>query len=398
MKKIVFWLMLLTGLISRANAQSVIRDSIYSAALQEMRPIEIVLPKGYSIQQKYEVVYATDGDWNTKIAADIQQFLQIQFMPPVIIVGIYNTYKGGITQRTRDFTPTHMGGGGLEDGGADRFLSFISGELMPRVNSRYRSNGKNIFFGGSLGGTLGMYTFIKRPAMFDAYLLADPALWWGGSYLQQLAAASLDTLLSSPKILLITARPPTIGAQGIASMESILRSKPATGLRYELLKYDNETHNSMVFRTMYDGLKLIYNGYSKEPLELRPAAGLVAPGKPYRVKCIGETFTGLRYTTDASGPNRTSPLVDSGVIRLSGPAELSVKAFCNLDAYSQTNTGSFRLSKPWTGETKPGNGIPGGLMFSYYEGSWDQFPDFSKLRPVRSGYADKNFRTDNLPR
>ena len=41
--------------------------------------------------------------------------------------------------------------------------------------------------------------------------------------------------------------------------------------------------------------------------------------------------------------------------------------------------------------------VPGGLKYSYYEGSWDSLPDFSKLKPVATGVADSTFSIQKLP-
>ena len=62
-------------------------DSLYSEILKEGRRLEIVLPDGYNAQtpEKYDVLYITDGEWNTRIVSNIRQFLNIQFIPENII-------------------------------------------------------------------------------------------------------------------------------------------------------------------------------------------------------------------------------------------------------------------------------------------------------------------------
>src|SRR5689334_9524456 len=81
-----------------------IRDSIYSDILKEKRAIQVVLPKNYKSEspEKYEVMYVLDGEWNVQFMANTQQFTQDEaFMPPIILVAIFNT------DRNRDFLPTH---------------------------------------------------------------------------------------------------------------------------------------------------------------------------------------------------------------------------------------------------------------------------------------------------
>ncbi len=40
----------------------------------------------------------------------------------------------------------------------------------------------------------------------------------------------------------------------------------------------------------------------------------------------------------------------------------------------------------------------GGFNYAYYEGTWDQWPDITKLTPVKTGITDSSFDTDKLPR
>src|SRR5580692_11703941 len=81
------------------------RDSIHSTILNEKRIIQVVLPEKYKAgsQDKYDVLYVLDGDWNTKTMTNIEQFIEGEaYMPPTIIVGVLNV------DRDRDLTPTHV--------------------------------------------------------------------------------------------------------------------------------------------------------------------------------------------------------------------------------------------------------------------------------------------------
>lgn len=180
-KNFILLLVLAPVLTGTASAQStglpVIHDSIYSNILKEMRTLEIVLPDNYHPDQaaKTCVLYVTNGEWNTNIASDIQQFLEIRFIPHHIIVGIDDAPKGKGNLRFRDLTPSHPAGGEGSAGGGEAFLGFITKELMPYINKKYANNNKNILFGASLGGLFGIYALLKEPNSFMAYLLADPS-------------------------------------------------------------------------------------------------------------------------------------------------------------------------------------------------------------------------------
>jgi len=73
------------------------RDSIKSAILNEKRVIQVVLPAKYKpgSADKYDVLYVLDGDWNTQLAKDMQNFIEGEaYMPPIIIVGVLNVDRG----------------------------------------------------------------------------------------------------------------------------------------------------------------------------------------------------------------------------------------------------------------------------------------------------------------
>ena len=79
-----------------AQEQAEIKDSIYSNILKEQRDIRIKLPDGYKpgSTDKYEVIYITDGEWNIGLFTYIYNFLKGEnFVPPVIMVGVDNSYK-----------------------------------------------------------------------------------------------------------------------------------------------------------------------------------------------------------------------------------------------------------------------------------------------------------------
>src|SRR5476651_2464171 len=88
-------IIIVSGFITKVSAQERPgkKDSITSAILNQKRFIQVVLPPDYKpgSADKYDVIYVTDGDDNTKTIADIQYFIGREgFMPKVIIVGILN--------------------------------------------------------------------------------------------------------------------------------------------------------------------------------------------------------------------------------------------------------------------------------------------------------------------
>jgi len=377
----------------------IIKDSLYSDLLKEMRPLEIVLPANYatSPNMKFDALYVTDGEWNTRIVSDIRQFLNIQFIPENIIVSIPNVYPNHMNQRGRDFTPTHTDGM-PESGGAEKFLAFIKTELLPYINKKYRTNGANTLYGSSLGGIFAMYAFCKEPQLFQSYLMADPAWWWDNNYIRGLVKENLDKLVPMDKTVLITGRE---GApykyMGIAAVDTILAAARAKGAHWKTMLYNDETHNAMIFRTIYDGLKYTYAGYMKESFNFHPMNGIVLQNKPVTLRMSNnESFKNLHYTTDGSSPTANSPLVTDTLL-INGAARVTIKSTSNREMYNKIVTGNFRLAPgPLPAFAKAKNAVAGGWQYSYYEGAWDSLPDFKKLQPLQTGIAGKDFAVNKL--
>src|SRR5204862_917376 len=106
-------------------------------------------------------------------------------------VGITNT------DRTRDLTPTkgtmnNPGGPPFRfptAGGADNFLKFIETELMPSIESDYRTQPYRVFAGHSFGGLFALHVLMSRPEVFNAYIVVSPTFPWDNDFLMRKAEA-----------------------------------------------------------------------------------------------------------------------------------------------------------------------------------------------------------------
>lgn len=105
------------------------------------------------------------------------------------MVGIENT------ERRRDLTgETQV----AEDkkvapvvGGSAKFRAFISDELIPEINKKYRTTKEKGIIGESLSGLFVMETLMEKPELFDFYIAFDPSLWWNNQYLVKNAQKNL---------------------------------------------------------------------------------------------------------------------------------------------------------------------------------------------------------------
>jgi predicted alpha/beta superfamily hydrolase len=81
----------------------------------------------------------------------------------------------------------------LHTGEAPRFLRSLKEEIIPLVDSNYRTSADRGIAGWSLGGLFAGYALLNAPETFQRYLLVSPSLWWGGgSVLKQVTQLAND--------------------------------------------------------------------------------------------------------------------------------------------------------------------------------------------------------------
>ncbi|MBO9632874.1 MAG: hypothetical protein J7578_07120 [Chitinophagaceae bacterium] len=298
-----------------------------SDALHEKREINIYVPAGYTKDTAtYDVWYAVDGEWDTRLFTNIFNYVvAMGFAPPSIIVRVPNRYVNGFNLRDRDLTPTRWKDVD-SSGGADQFLDFFEKELMPYIRKHYWTNGESALIGSSLGGMFAIYTLLKRPTLFHFYITADPALFFDDNFVPCLAAKTINQIQYSNTVL-------NIGGRSGASyhymvrdvMDSVLRKEAPASLHWHSALYDNETHGSSVFKSTYDGIKFAYLGYAARNAQVQPTGGIVVKDRPVRL-FVPTDYADMHYTSDGKEPTTMDTKVDEFLI-VSEPEKIKVRSF-----------------------------------------------------------------------
>ncbi|HEX9510535.1 MAG TPA: alpha/beta hydrolase-fold protein [Puia sp.] len=241
--------------------------TIHSHILGEDRKIHIYTP-ALSIFEKFTgqplpVLYLTDGDALSGIVSEEVNYLSSSnfILPPMIIVGITNYDHN----RMKDLTPSRPKGGfgGITDtaafGGGEKFLQFISNEVMPYVESHYKTEPFKIFAGHSMGGLLAFHCLVNYPDMFNAYIAVSPSLWWDSALLVRQTDKKLTGNRLKNKFLFFSdANEGGEFHHDVLLMDTLLRQKGIGGLIYKYAYYPDETHMSEPIKAVYDALGFIY--------------------------------------------------------------------------------------------------------------------------------------------
>ena len=184
-------------------------DVLDSTLLKQKRQIDIYVPSesAKDPQARYETLYVLDGDWNTHLVVQIVEFMrQVGAVPPLIVVSVPNFFdEHGVNSRDHDLTPT-VSPGQARSGGAADFLSFLKTELVPYVDGHYPTNGVRLIHGHSYGGLFLIYALLHEPALFDGYVVLDPALRWDHHTLDAALVQQLPALPAKGKAIYIAGR------------------------------------------------------------------------------------------------------------------------------------------------------------------------------------------------
>ena len=72
-----------------------------------------------------------------------------------------------------------------QTGNANQFAKFLEKELIPAVDTAYRTSNKRLLVGESFGGLFAANTLIESPSVFTDYLIIDPTSLWDNDYLNR---------------------------------------------------------------------------------------------------------------------------------------------------------------------------------------------------------------------
>ncbi|OCF91957.1 hypothetical protein A9G17_01920 [Gilliamella sp. wkB7] len=195
----IIMLLVITGCQSKSistnnvvipNAQTEIFHSTASGDYK----VSIYTPNKPTPKGGWSIIYLLDGDNYFLTANDIikSQACERCILQEGIIVAI-----DYLNQTRRDFDflpkPDHFVFETLPNnqinlsgkyGGADAFYDFLTKELKPEMEKRYKINLKQqAIFGHSYGGLFNLYIFLTKPVIFNTYVVSSPSMWFSDGYM-----------------------------------------------------------------------------------------------------------------------------------------------------------------------------------------------------------------------
>lgn len=231
-----------------------------SATLGQDRPVFVSLPPSHaSTDRAYPVILVLDGEVNMEDAVVVASRLaRVGYIPEAIVVAIPNPTSDP-DDRVRDMTPPGLsvGGSSLNEGG-DRFLDFLETELLPEIDRRYRGGRPRILIGHSSGGVIATYAAATRSNAFPIVVAIDAPIHLGDHWLAERLVERARRGGAEPvRYVSLEAR---LGWDD-RRWEELVAAAPS-GWVLEREELTGESHESVGFLAMYEGLKLAFLDYS----------------------------------------------------------------------------------------------------------------------------------------
>ncbi|HVT40324.1 MAG TPA: alpha/beta hydrolase-fold protein [Gemmatimonadaceae bacterium] len=162
--------------------------------------LAVAFPPDYAARgddtTRYRVLYVLDGNDEFPLAVEAHRLRRVGLTgpgtgrwPDIIIVGIgypVDLYWDTMDFRNDDYTPTRLSApqpecgayGRRPTGGGPAFLHVLRDEIVPFIDTHYRTVPDRGIMGHSLGGLFAFYALLTAPELFQRYAALSPSLWF----------------------------------------------------------------------------------------------------------------------------------------------------------------------------------------------------------------------------
>lgn len=171
MKKAILLFTVILSALSFLNAQ-IKYEKIQSDKLGEERQIKIQLPRGYASNEDkvYPIFVVLDGDYLFEaVAGNVDYFSYWEDMPESIVVGVNQ-----INTRFEDTMYSEQNDLPVKTGAS--FFEFIGLELLPYIESNYRTANFRVAVGHGETANFINYYLLKANPLFQGYISISPKL------------------------------------------------------------------------------------------------------------------------------------------------------------------------------------------------------------------------------
>lgn len=170
MKKI--FLFLVFGFVVKLGFSQAIYKTLFSEKLGEDRELKILLPRGYSEddKNKYPLIIVLDGDYLFEpVAGNVDYMAYWDDMPKSIVIGVSHNGK-----RFDDCMYSEQNSLPMDQG--NDFFEFLGMELIPYLEKNFKTEDFRVIVGHGETANFINYYLLKEMPLFQAYIALSPDL------------------------------------------------------------------------------------------------------------------------------------------------------------------------------------------------------------------------------
>jgi len=222
-----------------------IKMEVESKKLHESREVLVYSPEKVPVPLPLIIVF--DGEVLFGPTVSALRFMnyaqEVPLMPEAIVVGIENTY------RNRDMpVPQSYGKEGEKN-----FSYFITEELIPKLKKEFPLNGQIVLIGHSQGGLFASYLMSQFASHFQFTLAIDAPMNVDAKV--DFIKGGLSDLVNQQKNYRYFSAET---AYGWGEKWDLFSQAPNA----KRIQYLDESHESIPFKSIYDGLKFAFKGFT----------------------------------------------------------------------------------------------------------------------------------------
>lgn len=239
----------------------------------------VSLPTTYNVEdnQRYPVLFLLDAYYSYPLVSSLHKLLEAgQEIEEIIIVAIGDKNQSSsiwYKNRMINYTPSNdpnvdqeiAEGLGIsisevKTGKANEFLQCIREDIIPFIDSTYKTTKDRGISGHSVAGLFTAYSFIYGYDLFNKYGINSPSLFWNNNEVIDKMEVFIKTNKSLEADLFISygALEPEIISSSVQSFLSVLNQHKNKRLSIKTKVFEEETHTSVVSTSLTRTLKVLY--------------------------------------------------------------------------------------------------------------------------------------------
>jgi hypothetical protein len=251
-KKLLFLLILI---VPNLIIGQTIYKNLKSSKLGEERELKIQLPRNYdqNKEKKYPILVVLDGDYLFEpVAGNVDYYSYWEDIPEMIVVGINqsNSRESDSFYDENSFLPAGTGAS---------FFEFIGMELIPFLESNYRTAPFRVIMGHDYTSNFINYYLLKENPLFQGYINLSPDL------APEIESRIFNSLQKSPNqiwyYLATSSEDISALKEGILSLDAQLKKIDNKNIHYNFDNFEDASHYTLVGNAIPKAIEQIFETY-----------------------------------------------------------------------------------------------------------------------------------------